>query len=231
MNRRFIGKVMQWTLVSLTCVVLVIVCITPWGIAQAALTKTTSFDTIDAWQALAAATLAVGNAEDISGSYSTIVYIEVALTTAAAQAGCDIEIEISYADDDWMSFWGPVQGTAETPATTTLNDAAATASDPDITLTDATTGDFDVPGRKWFIVDGTVANSESVKTQVNATHTVTLCQDLMRSHANSLNVWDRVDEWSVAIPMAASYVRVLINNTDADAGVHWRAYCSKVSAL
>lgn len=228
--KKYAGKIMQWTLFSLAVVILAIMCVTPWQESQAALTKTTSFDTIDAWQALAAATLAVGNAEDISGSYNTIIYIEVALTDTDAQAGCDVIVEISYADDDWMELT-TFRGTAETPATTTLNDAAANAGDTSITLTDATTGDFDVPGRKWFIVDGTVGNSESVKTQVNSTHTVTLCQDLLRSHANSLNVWDRVDEWSIHIPFGAAFVRVLPNNTDADAGVHWRSFVSKVSAL
>ena len=197
---------------------------------QAALTKTTAFDTVDAWQALAAATLAVGNAEDVSGSYFTILYIEVALTDPDPQAGCTITVEISYADDDYIELVS-FTGTAETPATTTMNDAAANAADPTITLTDATTGDFDVPGRKWFIVDGTVANSESLKTQVNAVHTITLCQDLLRSHADGLSVWDRVDDWPVTIPFGAAYVRVLINNTDADAGIHWRSFVSKVTAL
>ena len=200
------------------------------SVAQGALTKTTTLDIIDNWQLVATSTLVEGNAEDISSSYSTVIYIEVALTSAAAQSGCDIEIEISYADDNWVKFL-PLKGTAETPAATTLNDGAATAGDTTITLTDATTGDFDVPGRKWFILDGPVANSESVKTKVNATHTVTLCQDLLRSHADSLAVYDRVDEWAIAIPMAASYVRVLINNTDADATVHFTSRVSKVSGL
>jgi len=230
MNRRFVGKIMRWTMVSLACVVLAIVCVMPAHKTMAALTKTTAFDTIDAWQALAAGTIVAGTPEDVSGSFSTIIYIEVALTTAAAQAGCDVIVEISYADDDWMELT-TFQGTAETPATTTINDADVVATDTSLTLTDATTGDFDVPGRKWFIVDGTVANSESVKTQVNAVHTVTLLQDLMRNHANGLSVWDRVDEWSISIPFGAAYVRVLINNTDADAGVHWRSFCSKVTAL
>ncbi len=227
--KKYAGKIMRFTIVSLAAICLVFVATTAHR-TIAAPTKTTAFDTIDAWQALAAATLAIGNAEDISGSYETILYIEVALTTAAAQAGCDVIVEISYADDDWMQLT-TFRGTAETPATTTFNDAAVTAGDTAVTLTDATTGDFDVPGRKWFIVDGTVGNSESVRTQVNATHTVTLCQDLMRSHANGLNVWDRVDEWSISIPFGAAFVRVLRNNTDADAGVHWRSFISKVSAL
>ena len=217
-----------WTawLLTVCCILLMVIPHT----AQAALTKTTAFDTIDSWQALGVAALAIGNAESLSGSYETILYIEVALTDTDAQAGCNVIVEISYADDDWMQMM-TFGGTAETPATTTINDAAVSATDTSLTLIDATTGDFDVPGRKWFIVDGTVANSESVRTQINATHTVTLCQDLMRDHANGLNVWDRVDEWSIRIPFGAAYVRVLVNNTDADAGVHWRSFCSKVTSL
>ena len=207
---------------------LLIICLSP--VAIAALTKTTAIDIIDDWQAVAAATLVVGNAEDVSGSYSTVVYIEVALTDTDAQAGCEIIVEVSYANDNWTQLT-TFSGTAETPATTTLNDAAADAGDTAITLTDATTGDFDVPGRKWFIVDGTVGNSESVRTVVNATHTVTLCQDLLRTHANGVSVWDRVDEWVVEVPMGASYVHVLVNNTDANAGVHFTSRCSKVTAL
>lgn len=221
----------HWRAWLLTAICLFLVVI-PQNPLLAALTKTTSFDTIDAWQALAAGTLAVGNAEDISASYQTLVYIEIALTDTDAQAGCSVSIEISYADDDWMEFWGPVNGTAETPATTDVNDASSVAGDAYVILVDSATGDFDVPGRKWFVVDGTVANSESFRTQSNANpDTVTLCQDTMRNHANSLACWDRVDEWVVHIPGPAAYVRVLVNNTDADAGIHWRAYCSKTSGL
>ena len=53
----------------------------------------------------------------------------------------------------------------------------------------------------------------------------------MRSHANSLNVYDRVDEWCVRIPFGAAYVRTLIYNSDADADVHWRTFNSKVTAI
>lgn len=230
MNRRFIGKIMKWTLLSLACVILAIICVTPWQVSQAAPTKTTAFDTIDAWQALAATGFAVGNAEDISGSYSTLIYIEIALTDTDAQDGVQVAIEVSYADDDWMLWWGPVTGTAETPATTTL-DGQANVTDATIDLVDAGTGDFDDRYRKWFIVDGTVANSESVRTASETGNTVTLCQDLMRTHATGLNAWDRVDEWTIAVPLGAAYVRVLVNNVDANADIHWRSFCSKVTGL
>ena len=230
--KKYAGKIMRWALWPLVCVTLMIICIMPAHRTMAALTKTTAFDTIDAWQSLAVASMAVGNAEDISASYETIVYIEVALTNANAQAGVNVEIEISYADDDWRNFWGPVVGTAETPGADDLDEGGGAApADPTITLTDATTDDFDVIGRRWFIIHGTVANSESVRTASIAGNVVTLTQDLMRAHVDAQIVWDRVDEWSVRIPMAASYVRVIINNTDADATIHWRSYCSKVTAL
>ena len=198
---------------------------------QAALTMTTAIDQIDAWQAVAAATLGEGAAKSISDSYATILYIEVALTDTDAQAGCDVIVEVSYGDDNWMQLT-TFTGTAETPATSDVNDATSTAGDAYLILTDSATGDFDVPGRKWFVLDGTVGNSESVRTKSNANpDTVTLCQDTLRNHADEVVVWDRVDEWVVEVPMGASYVRVLINNTDADAGVHFTSRCSKVTAL
>ena len=195
-----------------------------------ALTKTTSIDTIDAWQAVTAGTLTVGNADVISDSYNSILYLEIAIIEAVAHDGAEAIIEVSYADDEWVKLT-EVKGTAETPATTTINDAAVSATDTTITLTDATTGDFDVVGRKWFIKDGTIANSESVRTKSNSTHTVTLCQDLIRAHADGLSVYDRVDEWVIQLPFAASQVRVLVNNVDADSDIAFTTRISKVTAL
>lgn len=228
--KKYAGKIMRWMLLSLAYVVLAIICIMPAHKTMAAVTVTTSFDTIDAWQALAAGTLAVGNAEDVT-DYAKNICIEVALTDTDAQSGCDVIVEGSYAADDWMTIV-EFQGTAETPATTDVNDASSTAGDAYMILVDSATGDFDVPGRKWFVVDGTVANSESFRTKSNANpDTVTLCQDTMRNHANSLACWDRVDDWIVHIPTSFAFVRVLVNNTDANADVHWRSFVVKTSAL
>ena len=195
-----------------------------------AITKTTSIDIIDEWQFVAVATLIVGNAEDIHLSYQTKLYLEIAYSDVQTQAGVDVLVEISYADDNWVLLTR-FTTTSDSPTTTVINDGAVNAGDPSLTLTDATTGDFDVPARKWFIVDGTVANSESVKTVVNAVNTVTLAQDLIRSHADSSRVWDFVFEKVISIPMAASYVRVLINNTDADADIHFTTRVSKVTGI
>lgn len=199
---------------------------------QAALTKTTSVDVVDDWQEVAAGTLTVGNAEDVSGNYDTVAIIELALTDTDAQDGSgEVIVEISYGDDDWTKLVA-FSIRAETPATTDVNDASSTAADAYMILVDSATGDFDVPGRKWMVVDGTVANSESFRTKSNANpDTVTLCQDTMRNHANSLACWDRVDEWAVSIPFSAAYYRVLVNDSDADADVHFTHRVLKTTAL
>jgi len=195
-----------------------------------ALTKTSAVDTIDAWQNVPAGTLVVGADKSVADSYESLLTIQVALVEAVAQSGCNVIVEFSYTGNDWAKLI-EVQGTAETPATTTINDADVGAAETSLTLTDATTGDFDVPGRLWFIKDGTAANSEAVRTKVNVTHTVTLCDALLRTHANGLSVYDRCDEWIIPIPFAAAYVRTLINNTDADSDVYFTTRISKVTSL
>jgi hypothetical protein len=76
-----------------------------------------------------------------------------------------------------------------------------------------------------------VGNSESVRTKSQAANVVTLFQDLIRNHTNGANVYDRVDEWAIEIPFAASQVRVLIDNTDADCDIYSTTRISKVTAL
>ena len=195
-----------------------------------ALTKTTTIDQVDAWQAVTAGTLVEGAAKSVADSYETLLYIELAPIEATATDGATVIVEGSYADDDWVELF-TLTGTAETPATTIINDAAANAGDTEITLTSAG-ADFNVKGRKWLIWEsGTPGNSESVRTKSVATNTVTLCQDLMRNHTNGANVYDRVDHWCVPIPFGAAYVRVLVNNTDADCDVAFTTRVSKVTAL
>jgi hypothetical protein len=194
-------------------------------------TKTTTIDEIDAWQAVTAATLVVGNAEDVSGSYESMLYIEVAMIEAVAQSGAEVNVEVSYADDDWTSLVKFV-GTAETPATTQIADNPAPAGATEILLDDSSTGDFNVIGRKWFIKDGTIGNSESVRTQSDdAANEVTLCQDTLREHAVDTDCYDRVDEWVIKLPLSVSQVRVLYNNIDADSDIAVTSRISKVTVL
>lgn len=195
-----------------------------------AITKTTSIVEVDAWQLVGTTALVVGNAYDIHLSYATKVYLEIAYSHDNDQSGVEYIVEISYADDNWVQL---IRRTTigDNPATTQTSEDPMSAGDTTVGLDDAGTGDFDVPGRKWFILDSTVGLSESVKTKSEAGNVVTLVHDTLRQHAVDSNCYDFVFETTISIPMAASYVRVLINNTDADATIHFTTRVSKVTGI
>jgi len=203
-----------WTawLLTVCCILLLVI---PPMVAEAAPTMTTALDEIDAWQAVTAGTMVVGSEEDIHLNYVTLWIVEVALTEAVASTGVEVIIEISYGDDNWVKLTS-FMGTAETAATTQTAEDPTSAGDTTVTLDDSSTGDFDVVGRKWFIKDGTIGNSESVRTKSDNANVVTLCQDTLREHAVDSDVYDRVDEWVIKIPFGVAYARTLVNNSDAD---------------
>lgn len=229
--KNYTGKIMRWTLVSLVVLTLAIVAIMPAHRTRAAPVKTTALDGIDAWQSLAAATVAVGNSEDISLSYSTVVYIEVAYTHANPQEGVSGVIEISsMTADDWTVYreWSM---TGATPNLDDLDEGGgASIGDATINVTDST-GNYDDNLSLFFVVDTTVAESEVLRVKSEAGNAITLCENLKYAHVDQEVTTDEVYQKSFSIPFAASYVRVLVNNTDADATIHWRSHCSKVTAL
>ncbi len=199
-------------------------------IAFAALTKTTTIVELDAWGVVDAGKLDVGAAGDISDSYDNILYLEIAYASTNGQDGVDVSIEVSYGDDDWtlltLPFTTPsLAGGAET---TTL-DGNANAGSTVISLI-ASAG-FDVNGQKWFIENGAAALSETVRTKSENANDVTICHDLLRNQDTGDSVWEVVHEYVLPIPAGFAYVRVLINNTDADADIYYTTRLSKVTGL
>ena len=224
-------RILGITIGTLCLFCLLFVGVTPQE-SQAALTKSTAFDGIDAWQALGTAAMAVGNSEDVSLSYDTVVFIELAYTGAAANEGVTVYVEISSGTaDDWTPLW-TAKSTAATAGLDDLDEAGNTlAGDTTITTTAGATDAFDVVGRTWFIVDTTVGESEVLRTKSWDTQTATLAQDAKYAHSDAEVISDTVFQWAVHIPVAAAYVRVLVNNTDADSAIHWRSHCSKVTSI
>ena len=223
-------RILGITIGTLCLFCLLFVGVTPQD-SLAALTKSTAWDTIDAWQPLAVATMAVGNSEDISGSYDTIVYIEMAYTGAAAQAGVDIIVEISSGTaDDWTQLTTFKSPGGVTPNLDDLDEGSNTlAGDTTIDLTSET--GYTTVGQLWFIVDTTVAESEILRVKSISGQTITLAQDAKYAHSDAEVTTNSAYQWAVHIPFAAAYVRTLINNTDADATLHWRSHCSKVTSI
>lgn len=197
-------------------------------VAFAALTKTTTIIELDAWIRVEAGGLDVGNAGDIHLSYNTILYLEIAYADADAQDGVEVSIEVSYGDDDWVlltrPFNTPTLGTRE-PVTLV---EAVIAGDISFDVSDSSEL---VPGIKWFIEDASEQLSESVRSKSEAANTVTLCHDILRNHNNGSSVWDTSYEYTFTIPAAFAYVRVLINNVDANADIFFTTRLSKVTGL
>ncbi len=212
--------------IILSIIFLLILCV---SVAFAALTKTTSIIVLDDWQQVDAGDLTIGNAGNISDSYETLLYLEIPYIAGAAQDGVEVSIEVSHGDDDWTlltpvftTFAGVIQDTEDT-------NGGVTAGDTTVTLTDAS--DFGTPGQKIFIQDSTPANSESVRIKSEAADVVTLCHDLLRNHADATPVWEFVYEGRFSIPAAFAFVRVLINNVDANADIYYTTRISKVTSL
>ncbi len=198
-------------------------------IAFAALTKTTSIVELDPWESVDAGTLDVGAAGNISDSYSTLLVVEIAYADTDAQDGVHVIIETSYDDDDWTFLTEFMTQGEATQDVVTVN-GAVTAGDTTVTVSDI--GDYQVEGRKFFIANSTPESaSESMRHKSNAAAVVTLCQDLMRNHANLAEVYAFVKERVIPIPAAFAYVRVIINNTDANADIYYTTRLLKVTGL
>ena len=199
--------------------------------ASAALTKSTAIDVIDAWQLVAEGTMVTGEPCSVSDSYESVLYIEVAPAEAGETTGSYVYVEVSYGDDDWTLLTGqPFKSTAATPGVSDVNEAITDANTV-VDLTDAVAGNFDVPGRKWFIVEAVTANSETVRTKSHASDACTLASAVKNSHADTTVVIDLVDEWVVKIPMAVAYVRTSVYNTDTGQDAAFTTRISKVTAL
>ncbi len=198
-------------------------------VAFAALSKTTSIIELDAWTNVTTAEMVAGVAGDISDSYETILYLEIAYSDADAQDGVGVSIEVSYGDDDWTLLSAPfITPTGAAQNTATL-DGEASATDTIVDVSSAT--GLNTAAQKWFIEDAAESTSESVRTVSVATNAITIAQDLMRTHATGRPVWEIVHEYIFPIPASFAFVRVLINNTDANADIFFTTRLSKVTGL
>ena len=203
--------------------------VSAWG----ALTMTTTEGAGSAWVEVTAAQAVVGTALTVSTGYSKTLLLEHGYTEAGDSTGAEYTVEISEDGANWVEFYGPFKSTVDaTIATTDVNDADSTAGDAFLILTDCVTGEFDVVNRLWFVKDGTIANSEIVRTiSVAAMDTVTLAAVTAHTHADEVNVYDRACNWSIHIPPSAAKVRVICYNSDADINCAFRYRILEVTAL
>ena len=194
-------------------------------------TKTSTVTKVDAWQIVTAATTVEGSAADFTDSYGDGIFnVEIAQIEAVAHAGGNGPmVQVSVDGRTWLDYQ-VLSLTAGTAGTTTTVGALTADANTVVDLTDATTADFDEQGRAWFIKDGTIANSEVVFTKSNATNAVTILDAVQVSHSTGVNVYDRVDQFSVVIVEPFQYAKLVAINTDSDCDIAFSTHAVKVTA-
>lgn len=221
MNRRFVGKIMKWTLVSLTCVILAVVCITA-NKTMAALTITPGG--VNDWTAVAQNT--VGESETItcSSNYRTGLYLQAFLDTETAHAnGTDFVIQVSSTaatNEDWHDWlrFNALRGTANSEQLT-ANPVALGATTS--TVVDTEAGAYEtVPLGKWLAIeDGTLINSELVfQTAFVRDTSISWLDGTTTEHAQNTLIFDIAFSKMYVLPLGTVRARVVVDNTVVAAG-------------
>ena len=209
-------------------ILLAMVPVSAWG----ALAITSTEGAGSAWVEVTAATATVGTTLTVSTGYQKTLLLEHGYTEAGDSTGAEYTVEISEDGANWVELTTVKSTLDATIATTDVNDADSTAGDAFLILTDCVTGEFDVVNRLWFVKDGTIANSEIVRTiSVAALDTVTLAAVTAHTHADEVAVYDRACNWAIRIPPAVAKVRVICYNSDADVNCAFRYRSLELTAL
>jgi len=215
MNRRFVGKIMGFTLVCLTAVVLGIMCATPWHTIEATPAITSSV--IDDWAAVAEGATDESTVIDISANYMTAVHIQAFTDMNDAHEGTEFVIQVSgmsSGDEDWSDYFkfSALVGDGDAEP---IDDDPLVATSTTITVSNTGGGYETAPMGKWIAIeDSTIANCELVWiTGFTADTNFTIQDGTTNEHAKSTLVWDIAMSKTVIIPFGVGYrARVICNN-------------------
>lgn len=187
---------------------------------------------IDEWAVVSAATQRKGAEFAITDDIKVGVIVTICKVEAVAHdGGAYIIIEVSRntsGDEDWAELVTS-QINAETASTTTL-DAEAAASATTVPLT--ATANFTIKGDRYFIKNGTIADSEIVRNNGYSDGvSITIIDGLTNTQQNGLSIYTSVEQFVFGIPEEYRRGRVLINNKDADCDVINRTEIGKITDL
>ncbi len=187
---------------------------------------------IDEWAVVSAASIREGANTSIVDDVQIAIEITSAKVEAVAHDGEDLyTVEVSSntsGDEDWTELVS-FKGTLGTADTTTL-DAEATAPTSTIPLT-ATTN-FETLNDRYFIKNGTIANSEIVRNNgFSSGVSITVLDNITNTQQSGLSIYNIVDQWVVSIPAEFRRYRVLVYNGDADCDIVTRTREAKATDI
>ena len=193
--------------------------------------KANSVVVFNPWEVVAAATMSAGAAgvrENIESSFINLLQIElVPLTGNALTANTEIIVEYSGDDTNWTT--GPEMSILLNDNAATDLDGNATAAATTIALTSSS--NIGEEGNLWFIQDGTIADSEVVRSLSASGNDVTIVDGLINTHLSESAVYQNVKQWSIVVPASVKHVRVLCNNLDTTYSVAFTARILKTTSL
>ena len=187
---------------------------------------------IDEWAVVTAATQRKGTEFATPDDIKVGVIVTVCKVEAVAHDGeAHIIIEVSRnttGDEDWAELITS-KINAETASSTTL-DAEAASLATTVPLT--ATANFITKGDRYFIKNGTTANSEIVRNNGYSDGvSITILDGLTNTQQNSVNIYTSVEQFVFSLPEEFRRGRVLVNNKDADCDIISRTEIGKVTDL
>lgn len=179
---------------------------------MATLSKTAA-QTLLALQSVAASSVVVGSAVDVSTKMGGLVYVRFGRRAAtAAGAGANIRLEASSAaslDNSWFPFAVFTTTFAACEAEAVTGTVAAGAT----TITCASTANL-TAGDVIFIDNGTIGNSEWARIKSIVANTSVTVEDALVNAATSCTMYDSAEIYApVAIPEGAVRIRCVADGS------------------
>lgn len=215
--------------------------------AFGALTKTETDEAL-VWTSVTntgdAAGIVETGTQDINGSYSTTVHIDVCLSEdATAHDGTEVIVQIA-SEADVGDAWTTLVTYTCLAGLTADADAVAATEPPGetaILLTSVVADNFDEDGKFIFFLDAGAVTASEIAYQIDNTPEVINLLDGLTAQKDAADTAFTVAGFgssavhmrAVALPLSASEFRVIINNWFDQTGsnVHARVRYTRVTAL
>ncbi|MHC4463338.1 MAG: hypothetical protein ACYS6W_01625 [Planctomycetota bacterium] len=176
---------------------------------------TKSHGQVDEWAQVAGNAVRLG--ADISHTADVEILLEITIAHDSANAHangviCIVEVSSNTTGDE---DWTELTKFRSSGGTAVVGDLDQQSSGTSLYLT-ATTG-FETDLILFFVKDGTIANSETMRTADFASNSYVAVLDTMtNTHESSANAYNICEQWIVRIPAAFNRSRVVWRNDDAD---------------
>ena len=235
--RKYAGKIMRWTPVSLAVVILAIVCIYPAHKTMATdITKSQGqlydWTLLDDTGGTPHLETGVHTYTDTLSSVLNIVMVNIGAVADAGSVGFMIFTRYGAADDGWRLL---IELKADVAVAVTIDVDAQAASAQAVIPLSATTN-FDEPARigdTFFLRDVVLANSELVVWGGVFSNdvSITVIDDITETKENTADIYQVVSQWNIKLPNGNDEAKVVFYNQDADANYACRVDYANEDAI